>query len=116
MICQCWLLLVIIYARDVHSSPRWIGGQINYSPGAYRIQNNPFASRDKIDVPIEPDAAFRIEKQNRPYSTLPIQNAYLPPISPKQRLPSNQQQQEDTMPSEIPMNWQNQVASYFTCL
>lgn len=114
MIRQCWLLLVIIYARGVHSSPQWIGGQIYYSPGAYRIQSNPLPSRDIIDVPIEPDAAK--EEQNRPKNTLPIQGTYLPPISPKQQLSSNQQQEEEPMPGEMPMNWQNQVASYFSCL
>lgn len=119
MICQCWLLLVIIYASNVHSSPQWIGGQIYRTPDAYQTQKNPLTSRYMSDVPTEPDAAkpaTRIENVEKPnnFSKQGSSNQHLPPSSPSdQRPPSNQQGKQS---DEMQTDWQEQIAQSFSCL
>lgn len=112
MICQFWLIFLIIIAKDVDSSPQWIRGQIYYSPVAYRIQNNPWASKDIGDVPIELDVAKPargIENEKRPNIN---PNQYILPEPPynEQQPPYQQGKQEDGMAGE--MFWQEQ----FSCL
>lgn len=122
--------MIIICVKDAHSLPQWIGEQIYYSPVAYRIQNNPWASRDiTTDVPVGTDAAktaSRIEIENKrpnnPTKERPSSGQHLPPVPPSnQRLPFNQQGKQQRYEYIEPSNdeetsWQDQISSSFSCL
>lgn len=105
MICQCLVLLVIIYAGDVHSLPHWIGGQIYNSPDAYRIQNNPWTSRDILsEVSIKTDAAKTASRKEEEKSPDNSSNgrprpAYLQPEPDKEGPSIQLKQSTDSNPT-----------------